>query len=182
MRGTTILAVIGILWAAAPDAAAHGHGHGHAPGHSSFSHAGNKGPMRPVEEHNDYVWLILLTQVGAPSNFFPGETGPGPIAPDLIIGGPPLGATDHLVTGPLVVPSIHLITHAVVPVEQGDTQAQHHTATADYDSDHSGAATAQPTPTANPSWRRPPGAAGPGAPVSGRRGPGVRGPGRPTRP
>jgi hypothetical protein len=45
-----------------------------------------------------------------------------------------------------------------------------------------GAATAQPDPTANPSFQRPPGAAGPGWRNLGWSGPGLPGPGRRTRP
>jgi hypothetical protein len=62
--------------------------------------------------------------------------------------------------------------------EQGKGLIPQATASHAAESDQSGAATAQPNPTASPSSPRPPGTTGPGRRMAGTSGPGLPGPGR----
>lgn len=176
MRNLLILVGIGILGAAAWAATADEGGHGQGAAHGSRGHGGLEGHMKRGGGHTRHVGVLLPTQLAL------GEPEPGPIAPEMIVGGLVVGGPEHMVAVHPVGPAIHPLAHVPLRGEHGEAVVLQPTTPDAAGSDEEGAATAQPNPDASPSSPRPPGAGGPGRRVTGQSGPGRPGPGRPADP
>jgi hypothetical protein len=176
MRVLLVLCGIGILGAAAWAVTADEGGHGHGSSSGSHGQGGLEAHMRHGGGHTEHVGLLLPTQLAL------GEPEPGPIAPEMIMGGLVVGGPEHMVAVHPVGPAIHPLAHVPLRVVPGEAVAPQPTDAGVAGSDDGSGATAQPNPDASPSSARPPGAGGPGRPVSGWSGPGRPGPGRPARP
>ena len=180
MRDLLIVSGIGILSAAAWTVTAGEGASGHGSVHGSPGHGGHGGQMSHGGGHAEHMGIFfpsvsahqVMEQVA-------GEPGPGPAYHGLPMGGLVAGASEHMIAGHLVGPAIHPVAHMAALVEPREAMIPQPTAPGDAQSDHAGAATAQPNPpVANPLPPRPPGAAGPGRRVFGWSGPGRPGPGR----
>jgi hypothetical protein len=181
MRNMLILGAVGILsvaaWFVTSSARAQGLGSAHRPYSQERSEVRTV-PVRRFAGHIGHTFFAteLETQVYV----LPGEPDVGPVAPGMFTGAAFVGGTDHMTAGHLTGTRSHTNAQVHARVEQRDPLTSEPAAPGGGESNDTGAATAQPNSTANPSWARPPGASGPGRPVSGWSGPGLPGPGRPA--
>jgi hypothetical protein len=112
---------------------------------------------------------------------YAGQMEPGTAGPGEFVVGAETGGPEHVVPIHLPGAAPHARAHAA-GADWGNDSLIAQPATSGSDSDDGTATTAQPAPSANPVWARPPGAAGPGRRISGSSGPGTPGPGQRTRP
>jgi hypothetical protein len=182
MRKTLIHCAIGCLISVAcavplEQAAAHG---GHGGG--SHGHGSRAGPARHGSSRFEHMGMVLQPY---PETWwvmlFPHTPVPGPAPFGIAVVPPVLSETEHKLLRRLGALHGHAHAYAVLRVERGQVfAAQGAAGPAAAEAEESGGPTAQPDVDANPSWPRPPGAAGPGEPVIGTFGPGLPGPGQPT--
>jgi hypothetical protein len=184
MRNTLLIASVGVLsgaaWPVSLDAG--GQVRGSAPGVQQRRlelevpirrHAGGGG-------RTGRMFFALEYETLPNPNAFSVEVEPGPAGPGTIAGGAETGAPEQFPQH-VVSTSSHPGEHVSVGIGGESVTADSATPGGVVDDAGTGAGTAQPNPTANPVFARPPGAAGPGRRISGWSGPGMPGPGRPAR-
>jgi hypothetical protein len=189
---------VGLLSALAWLASA-GAGTGHGP-HGSHGEGGlEEGSERHFAGHGEFHGFPFPILYEFYAFLSPGEPDAGPFPPGLFFGGMGEAGQDwltsehhegpagDLIPGHHAGPADHHHAHVHRPylallLHAGQVEIHQQVAQTGGDSDDAGAATAQPDPTANPSFQHPPGANGPGRRAFGWLGPGRTGPGERTRP
>jgi hypothetical protein len=169
-----------IISIAAATAALDARAQGHGSGRETYLQGGLEYRIVHVQRHaGRFMHTFFATETEMVPYLFIGEPGLGAAAPGMFADVAIAGAAEPMTAGHLASPAGHPLAHAPIVVGQGEPSITQPAAPDGFDSDRTGAATAQPDPTANPVTQRPPGALGPGRPVSGWSGPGLIGPGRP---
>jgi hypothetical protein len=189
-----------LLSSAPPTARAEGHGGAHGAAHGGHFAAGEDDAGRHIGFHSEYqilpfpsFWLEPWL-VPAEAELGPGPPamymyGPFDMGPDQMVAGYDHAGHAHHVAAdhhPGTADHHHVQVHHASVVgamhAAGQAETSHQTTQQLGESHQAGAGTAQPDPSANPSFQRPPGAVGPGSRALGLAGPGRPGPGRRARP
>lgn len=143
-----------------------------SPGHTRGSHHGLTLEMMQRPPSYTAPMGLMSPHTETQSYLFRQAVPLGPLGARVEV---PTGGPEHMAAGHLL--GATTLPHVFGPahVEHGEATAARPTAGVITGTDQAGAS--QPNPTANPSLRRPAGAAGPGRRVRGPAGPGRPGPG-----